>query len=447
MEIRFVNHASFICEHNGIRLICDPWLYGSAFNDGWDLVTESRFAVEDFASIQYIWFSHEHPDHFSPRILLDVPKGLRPNITILYKETPDGKVLAFCKKQGFATRELRDGIDVGLGRGLSVRCGRVPLHDSWLLIQSPNCRVLNLNDAVIERPAELRRLRSAIGPLDVLFTQFSYAAWRGNPKDTDIRASDARQKLSIMTRQIRGLEPKFTVPFASFSFFSHEENYFTSDSANKPHDAVAAIETTKSVPVLLFPDDRWEVGAPHENATAEAKYNEAYAALAARPLRKSASVPLKTLAVEATRYIERVQRSNDARMLSLLRRTPLLPLLRPVEIYLWDLDTNVRFSFERGLEAISWRSARYDLRMGSDSLHFLLKNAWGVDTLTVNGRFHADAGGLKQLIGTFGLDALNNAGIRLTPSFLLDSATTTFLLRILARKLWSLRAQSRRANT
>ncbi len=46
-----------------------------------------------------------------------------------------------------------------------------------------------------------------------------------------------------------------------------------------------------------------------------------------------------------------------------------------------------------------------------------------MDTFTVNGRFSADAAGLNHLAATFGVDVLNNAGIRITPAFLLESAT------------------------
>ena len=443
MQIEFVNHASFVCEHNGVRLICDPWLYGSAFNDGWDLIVESRFTADQFANVNYIWFSHEHPDHFSPRVLMDVPAELRPKITVLYKQTPDQKVLKFCTKLGFATLELPDGQRTELGSGLTVLCRKVPLHDSWLMIEAGGQRILNLNDAVLERPRELRALREELGEIELLFTQFSYAAWRGNREDTAVRRADARKKLDIMQTQIRYLRPKFTVPFASFSFFSHEENSFTNDAANTPSVALAAIEQTDSRPIVMYPGDRWQVGDVHDNASAIARYKQDYALIGQRPLRKSTSVPLETLKVQAKACIERIETTNDRRMLAVLRKNPVFPLLGPIEIYLWDLDCNVRFSFEHGLEPITWRPAKYDLRMASDSLHFVLKNSWGIDTLTVSGRFSADAAGLKQLVATFGLDALNNTGIRVTPSFLLDSATIGFAFRIIARKLWSLKAKGR----
>jgi hypothetical protein len=260
-----------------------------------------------------------------------------------------------------------------------------------------------------------------------------------------VRRADAEKKLAVMRAQVTHLRPKFTVPFASFSFFSHEENSFTNDAANGPDAAVSALQRTDSHPVLLYPDDCWTVGDRHDNSSALARYRADYAGIKGRPLRKSARVSLDSLEAQARLYIERVDGANEPRMLALLRRLPILKFLGPIEIYLWDLDQNVRFSFEQGLESISERSARYDLRMSSDSLHFMLKNAWGMDTLTVNGRFQADAGGLKRLAATFGIDALNNTGLHLTPAFLLDSNTIGFLARIFARKLWSLRAQGYKA--
>jgi UDP-MurNAc hydroxylase len=443
MQVRFVNHAAFICEQANVRLMCDPWLYGSAFNDGWDLICKTRFAPREFEDVQYLWFSHEHPDHFSPRVLLDIPEPTRRAITVLYKPTTDGKVLGFCKKIGFRTRELESGKTTELGGGLRVRCRPVPLNDSWLLIESDDCRVLNLNDAVVHSAQGLRQLRKEVGELDVLFTQFNYAAWRGNREDTEMRRADAKKKLEIMTRQVQHLAPKFTVPFASFSYFSHEENFHTNDAANTPSAALRAIAAAGSVPVLLYPDDRWQVGQEHDNTSAEERYRIDYVGLQQVERRRSPAVSFEVLSEQANVYIGRIQGANDRHMLSLLRRVPVFPLLGPVEVHLWDLGIDVKFSFEHGLEHLGKRTADYQLEMASDSLHFLLKHAWGIDTLTVNGRFRADAAGMKRLIGTFAVDALNNAGIALNRSFLRNTATISFLVKVMLAKLWSLRLQKR----
>ena len=73
-------------QSNGLRIVCDPWLTGLAFNQSWALLTETRFQPGDFEGVDYIWFSHEHPDHFSPPDLRSIPERIRSNITILFKK-------------------------------------------------------------------------------------------------------------------------------------------------------------------------------------------------------------------------------------------------------------------------------------------------------------------------------------------------------------------------
>ena len=75
MQIEFVNHASYIVEVKGKKLITDPWLEFRAFNEGWELLSETKFSYEDFKDIDYIWFSHEHPDHFVPLVIRKIPEN------------------------------------------------------------------------------------------------------------------------------------------------------------------------------------------------------------------------------------------------------------------------------------------------------------------------------------------------------------------------------------
>ena len=81
MEIEFVCHTSVVLRQDPVHMICDPWLTGTVFDDGWALLSEPVFKPEDFASITHLWFSHEHPDHFSPRSLAMIPDAPRARIT------------------------------------------------------------------------------------------------------------------------------------------------------------------------------------------------------------------------------------------------------------------------------------------------------------------------------------------------------------------------------
>ena len=74
-SIEFVNHASYIVNFNDKKLITDPWLEYRVFNEGWQLQCNSKFGYQDFKNIDFIWFSHEHPDHFMPRVIKKIPKS------------------------------------------------------------------------------------------------------------------------------------------------------------------------------------------------------------------------------------------------------------------------------------------------------------------------------------------------------------------------------------
>ncbi|MYE98521.1 MAG: hypothetical protein F4X28_14510 [Acidimicrobiaceae bacterium] len=431
--IEFVNHASFVLEFAGSRIITDPWLFGTAFNDGWSLLCDYGFDPERFAEIDCIWMSHEHPDHFSPAVLRSVPEALRRDTTVLFQQTKDRKVIDFCAEIGYRTRELRHMEPVRLDNGVEVVCGQVPLYDSWILYDCGGFKVMNINDCAVDGRA-LAGVRRVVGPIDVLFTQFSYAGWKGGPGDTAMRRAAARAKLRGMQAQIRALEPRWTVPFASFSYFSHHENRHSNDSINRPSDAAAAVREAGSEPVVMYPGDRWTAGDPWANDAAFDRYRPHYN-FAAKSYLTSEGVDEPTLLAAGRAYVSRIRERNSLALLWLVRRVPLVGLLRPVTVYALDLDATYRFSLEHGLQRVG-TAAGADVKMHSSSLHYLLRHEWGYDTLAVNGRFEAGLGGFSKMKKTFSIGSLNNAGRRLSVGLLFD--------RSLLRMVWSAAQRLRR---
>ena len=70
IKFEFVNHSSFILSYNDTSLASDPWIEGSVFNKSWDLLSETpNKSKQNLINSKYIWFSHEHPDHFNPKNL------------------------------------------------------------------------------------------------------------------------------------------------------------------------------------------------------------------------------------------------------------------------------------------------------------------------------------------------------------------------------------------
>ena len=220
MQIKFVNHASVVIRAGSVRLLCDPWLSGTAFDDGWALLSESNFEADDFADITHLWFSHEHPDHFAPAALRSIPEDVRARITVLFHESNDRKVLDFCAKLGFGELiELGDREPMSLSEDVSVICGRHDQDDSWMLLTTPDCKVLNLNDCGVGSVEEAAQLKEITGPVDVLLTQFSISSWDGGPDDLARRKAGAQAMLNRTVMQTRAFSAKYLIPFASFIWF------------------------------------------------------------------------------------------------------------------------------------------------------------------------------------------------------------------------------------
>jgi CMP-N-acetylneuraminate monooxygenase len=78
VKLRYLNHATVEVNYKGISLITDPWLFGPAFMTGWWLdqpSTEDSLAILQNAN--YIYISHNHPDHLHPETLNLLDKNVK----------------------------------------------------------------------------------------------------------------------------------------------------------------------------------------------------------------------------------------------------------------------------------------------------------------------------------------------------------------------------------
>ena len=429
-EIEWVNHASFIVRSGGTTLMCDPWLFGTAFNDGWELLVPSEHTPDDVASADALWISHVHPDHFAPPVLKAVAKEARRNIHVYFQRTMDQQVAKFCRGIGYAVTEVADGETVEVAPGFRLTVGRVPFYDSWALIETPDARILNLNDCVLNRPRDLQRIADKVGAVDVLLTQFSYANWIGGPQDAAEREKAAAEKLDWMRTQLRVIRPAACIPFASFVMFAHSDNWYLNDRRNTVEVAAQVIEDAGVKPVVLYPSDTWTVGAPHDSATAIKKYEASWDPGARQPL-TSEVVEWADLEHLARACSKRLTKRNN-RML--LRAAARLGIGAPLIVRLTDLDRTARFDPLRGLTAVEVADSAVDVWLGSQSFAYTLKFDWGADTLSVNGRFQASPAGYRKMLRTFGPSLLNNNGRALAFRLLADPwlvrrAIDRFLLR------------------
>jgi hypothetical protein len=290
-----------------------------------------------------------------------------------------------------------------LAPDFTVLCGHHRHMDSWLLADARGTSILNLNDCSITDRAQAFRVRSVTGPIDVLFTQFSYANWVGNPNERQRRKDYAQELLGYVKTQIDVLQPRYVVPFASFIRFCHVENEYLNDEILPLGEVVRFItDNTAATPIALYPGDAWRPGDAHDNGPAIERYDARLAE--SQPLRRSRTHSIDELVELAEQQRDRLQERNHMGAVRLLEASGYLP---PVRIRLTDLDRTVEVRCGRGLQA---SNGSPHVEMSSDCLAFAYSQNFGAETLYVNGRYRVVAGADKLFFRHFYPAILNNQG-------------------------------------
>jgi hypothetical protein len=425
MRIQFINHASVKIITAHARITSDPWYSGAAFNNGWDLIRSDPEMTATASDATHIWLSHEHPDHFSIAFFKATPNR---DLRVLFQKTADQRVATYLRAQGFAVDEVAEGESFALAADETIRVGRSGFYDSWSLVRAEGCTILNLNDCELKTDQDLLKLKSEIGPIDVLLTQFSYAAWKGGRVNKALRQTAASDKLATVRRQVACLTPKYVIPFASFVYFSHVENFYLNDSINDVAAVLEAVAPYDCKPIIMKPRDTWTVGDAWDNRDAVAFWQDAYASIAALPRHAvTKPVELPELGAHCRVYQERIFKKNSKWLIRLAAMMPALGAFGTLSIRLTDIDKTVRFSFFEDLQEAP-ADAPPDVEMSSESLDFIFLNEFGYDTLTVNGRFEASTRGFGRMTKNFAVGSLNALGLGLKPSLVANADVVLLLL-------------------
>lgn len=430
MKITFINHASFAVGHDGINLVIDPWLEGMVFNNGWNFISETRFKYEDFKDVTHIWFSHEHPDHFFPPNISKIPAEYKKNITVLFQETADKRVVNYCRKQGFKdVIELFPDKFEKLSDDFSVLCEHYQEGDSWIYIKTRDVKILNTNDCGIRDRVEAEKIKKKIGDApDYLFTQFSYAYWAGNKDQKEFRRKVADDKLGGLKFQVEIFKPRFTVPIASFVWFCHEENFYLNDEVNRPQKVVDFIKNnTSSIPILLYPGEVFEPGKEHDTAASIAKYNIDFEKIARQEnLVRVVPVAQNELSEQASKFVTDMKKKFGV----------WTGMLKPTNIFITDYGKAFNLSMQSGLVECALAEQNCDCSLSSESLSYNFKFPWGNDSLGINGRYQRPKGGnYSRFYNFFRYNQLESRGISINLAFFADMALRRVLVKAGLKKI------------
>ena len=136
MEIRLISHASVVIRTD-VSIWTDPWLFGKAFNDSWSLFPPPAMDDSLYDSVDYLFISHEHPDHFHIPTLRSLPDAFKQRVTILFQENNSDKVFKALNKFGFPnTRALPHDKIVDLTDKTQIYCYQAGSMDSAFGVRS-----------------------------------------------------------------------------------------------------------------------------------------------------------------------------------------------------------------------------------------------------------------------------------------------------------------------
>jgi len=440
-EIEFVNHASVIVKGKNISILTDPWYQGDAFNKGWNLLTEtSDDDVEVILKkITHIWISHEHPDHFSILFFKKFTKLIKArSIKILFQNTSDKRVVGFLKKADLKYIELRFNEKLSLDDKFSITCIKDGFYDSGLLIENGNEKILNLNDCEVTSINRAKEVLCVTGKVDVLLTQFSFAAWKGGKLNKRWRKEAAEEKLETMKMQIEYFAPKIVIPFASFIYFSNQENFYLNDAVNKPSEVKKVLANSTAKIVFMKPKDI--MGGVNKNISSSDAIDYWDALYEKLPKRKKHSFQLikeAQISEAFDQYCNRISNNNNIILMRLCRLLSPVPVFKPFVVEVTDLKISYEIDYIK--RKITKTNMPSTLVMKSEVLYFLFKNSFGFDTMTVNACFEEGTkGGFTKATKSLAIENLNNLGIyvnlRLLVNFRIIKLFFTRLYRV-ARKL------------
>jgi hypothetical protein len=67
--VQCLEHAGFIVQHQGVKILIDPW-FPSAFLHSWFPYPDNRYLISELRSMDfnYLYISHAHEDHYDERL-------------------------------------------------------------------------------------------------------------------------------------------------------------------------------------------------------------------------------------------------------------------------------------------------------------------------------------------------------------------------------------------
>ncbi len=274
MKVTYLGQACTLVEVDGRRILVDPWLTEGAYFGSWfhtHLLSDAGVSVEEVVRgpIDYVFLSHEHPDHADPATLRLLPKAT----PILICRFPTPRFRRHLETLGLENvREIEQGARLDLGDDLTITAfgGAEYPNDSALLIEGEGRRFFNETDCKL--PYETLEEIGRKG-IDIGFFMFSGATWfpmMYDYPDEERRRHVRRRRgalLKSFIERVRVTRPRYAVPSSGPCTVLDPERLWLNDPEDSifidPTEASAALGAAglAALPLQMVAGDVWDDSA------------------------------------------------------------------------------------------------------------------------------------------------------------------------------------------
>ncbi len=430
-KISLLSHASVLIEVDGKKIVTDPWYFGTAFNDGWELnpkpdLEQIKGQIQD---VDIIWISHEHPDHLHFPTLKWLAEFVRKDVTVFFQATNSEKVFSALKRLGYQSFiQMPHMKKIAISPNVQLACYAHRHLDSSLAVFVDNhFWLLNVNDTELST-GDCSLISKQFGNPTVVYNQFSIAGSDG--VESSLK-NYAAKVMSEMVRQHKELKARLTVPFASFVRFARTDNAYINAYANDVFEVNRQFaDAAQTLCVQAYGSGAlvWEdptqlpvnMNAVHSESLHLWEKTE-------NPGPDLHEYSVISAAEVQTTIESRIKAWRDATnpiLWRFLKLEKITVLVRDWGDQVWEIDfNNATFS------QVNAESAA-DIQIASQPLHQAFKMPFGIQTLGVSGRYQF--GAKYQTVPASWkkiriLSSLFNAEIYLSLSSIFSSSTARWI--------------------
>jgi len=441
-KIKLINHSSLYMNFDDdLRILTDPWYEGLAFDGGWSLLYEnkSEFIENLLTKVDYIYITHEHPDHFSISFFKKYSDLLKSkNIKIIFQKTLDKRVEEFLNKKfklEIIILESYKTVQIKNKKITLISCGAI---DSCLIVETDDCYHVNLNDCDFV-DAELKKIKKFLTNKKkiIIYLQFSYAAFRSNDEWMQ-KAADFKLVNLLNVNKI--FKANLIIPFASFVYFSNSENFRLNEYMNNVETTSNYLKNNNVYHCILNPDfdeinikellndkskrlditknsiNFWD--NKFKNIKPKNEINEIHEI--SKDIKKS--------------FLFRIKKENSLFLLFFIRFFSFKYFFGDVVIHLKDTNETYSLNFFKIIKINNVLKSKIDIEMLSRRLFFLLKYPYGIDTISSNGcLFENKKNSFEKMIRAIGFVSLNQTNNGITMKSIFNKNIINKILSIFIR--------------